>query len=137
MHWIVALHIAAMGAWVGSLLALPPLLAAEEMPDTREDWEDRFFRISRFYTHAMTPAALTTIASGFLLIVSPGFQGGWLPLKLSLVSLLVLLHLYCGNLLASLRDGARVGDLRFLRLHPVGSVLVAAGILILVTAKPI
>lgn len=137
MHWIIALHIAAMGAWFGSLIALPLLLAAEERPDAQAQWDDRFYLISRFYTYAMTAAALATIASGFLLIANPGFRGGWLPLKLSLVTVLVLLHLYCGSLLASVRDGAGIGNLRFLRLIPVASTLVATGILVLVTAKPI
>jgi putative membrane protein len=137
MHWVVALHIAAMGAWLGSLLAMPLLLTAEERPDAQERWEDRFLLISRLYTYAMTPAALVTIASGFVLIASPGFEGGWLPLKLALVTVMVLLHLYCGNLLALVREGAIAGDLRYLRLLPVGSALVATGVLVLVTAKPI
>jgi protoporphyrinogen IX oxidase len=136
MPWMVALHIAAMGAWFSSLMAVPLVLAAQLGQKPDEDRDVLLGIALRLFTHGATVTGLITIATGVWLIFSEGFDGGWLPLKLAFVSLLVVLHLYWGKLLAAVRDGyfdRGIGYLQGMSLAPLGAAL---PVIVLVTAKP-
>lgn len=107
MHfWLTLLHIAAMAVWFSGLFFLPRLLPAigGEGEDTGEDpgagasaTARRPARLGRMlFFGVMTPGAVATIALGMLLLTY-GFRGAWLPAKLALVGIAVLLHVYFGH----------------------------------------
>lgn len=130
MPWMVLLHSAFMSVWFAGLIALPRLLAQHartEDASTRE-WLLGFER--QMFKMAMTPAAILTVVSGFWLLFSHGFEGGWMPVKLLFVTVLALLHLYQGRLLARFHGTTRVeGRMRFAVLATAAFV---AGVIIIV-----
>ena len=83
----------------------------------------------------MTPAAAITVVLG-LILISYGFEGPWLPAKLTLVAMAVLLHGYLGQLLIDLSAGrARHGD-TFYRVLSWSPLLLLMAIAALAAAKP-
>lgn len=98
--WLKLLHIAAMAVWFTGLFFLPRLLFAPagtaREPARPEPGRTLYFGV-------MTPAAFATIVLGILLLAR-GFEGAWLPAKLTLVSIAVLLHVYYGKLLLEPRQ---------------------------------
>ena len=102
MPWIKALHIIAMVAWFAGLFYLPRLFVYHAA--TKDSISIERFKIMehRLYYYIMAPAALLTLLFGFILF---GFsadyyaQATWMHLKLGLVLVLILFHLYCGKCL--------------------------------------
>lgn len=131
--WLKLLHIAAMTVWFTGLFFLPRLLlartpagAASAVPDT-----EGLGRV--IYFGVMTPGAVVTILLGTVLLAY-GATGAWLPAKLALVALAVLLHVYMGQLLLDRRRaGKRAPFYRVLNWLPL---LLLLGIAALTAGKP-
>ena len=99
MLWYKALHLIFMVTWFSGLFYLPRLFVYHAMSDDKISI-DRFKIMEKklFYGIA-TPGGLLTIIFGFCLLVSNGmtsYSGQlWLSLKMILVAILVLYHIYC------------------------------------------
>ena len=99
MLWYKALHLIFMVTWFSGLFYLPRLFVYHAMSDD-EISIDRFKVMEKklFYGIA-TPGGLLTIIFGFCLLVSNGmtsYSGQlWLSLKMILIAVLVLYHIYC------------------------------------------
>jgi protoporphyrinogen IX oxidase len=107
--WAKFLHISFMAVWIAALFYLPRLLlghAAQRAQlghDSAE--ESRMTAIEEFvFFYIATPAGVLTILFGVWL-TAYGVSGGWLPVKLVFVALLVLLHFYCGRIILAFRHG--------------------------------
>lgn len=95
MHfWLTLLHIAAMSVWFSGLFFLPRLVLAEGREAATQQRARALGRT--LFCAVMTPGAVATILLGIAL-VGQGFRGAWLPAKLLLVALAVLLHVYFGQ----------------------------------------
>lgn len=131
--WLKILHIGAMTVWFTGLLFLPRVFVSQAQ---RGGERDELHALGRtLYFGVMTPAGAVTIVLGTVLI-GYGFEGYWLPLKLCLVAVAVLLHLYIGQLLFDLSRGhARHGTFvyRVLNWSPLFLLL---GLAALSGAKP-
>lgn len=103
--WLKLLHISAMAVWFAGLFFLPRLFLARRRDEG--DGEAAFFNpvANALFFRVATPAALLTIALGMVLIAYGPGGGAWLVMKLVLVALAVLLHLYYGLLLYELGQG--------------------------------
>lgn len=132
----LSLHIAFLSVWAATLLYLPLLLARQAAAE--DDHERQRLELMQrwLYAAVMTPSAVLTVLFGVWLIFERGFEGGWLPVKLLLVLLMGLFHVYCGRLLGS-RTEARAGHrpLYYYALMPAPLLLIL-GVVTLVTAKP-
>lgn len=101
MLWVKAFHIIALVAWFSGLFYLPRLFIYHSQ------WKDatsnEHFKImeKKLYYYIMTPAAVLTLLFGFWAL-SYNFAGylqePWMHTKLTFVFLLLLFHLYLGNL---------------------------------------
>lgn len=133
--WIKTFHIAAMLVWFSGLVFLPRLFLARARRE--RDARGDFFRpmSSALYLYVATPAAAVTIALGMVLI-GYGPTGAWLVLKLALVLLVVLMHLYFGVLLYDLRQGKERHGPGFFRAIGWLPFLVLLAIAALTGAKP-
>lgn len=134
--WLKVLHITAMTIWFTGLFFLPRLLV-ERTRRTRPEEAQHIDKMTRtIYLRVMTPAGLLMIGLG-LALIGFGFEGVWLPVKLVLVSTLVMLHLFYGRLLleidAQLTRGRPV-LLGLLGWLPLAFVLAIAA---LTAAKPL
>ena len=92
-------HIIAMIAWLAGLFYLPRLFVYHVETDPKDInpsatlviWQERLLK------RIMTPAMLTTLILGFLLLIIPGlvdFGQGWIWVKLICVALLVVFHFF-------------------------------------------
>lgn len=130
------LHLGFMLLWVAGLIYLPGLFRATSTTDKANTERIRAIERTLFFWLA-TPAGVLTIAFGIWLTVTQGFEGGWLPVKLLLVSLMVLFHLYCGRLIFRVRhEFPSHGPLFFHALKQIPLLLLVLVVLLALT-KPI
>lgn len=106
MLWIKAFHIIFMVTWFSGLFYLPRLYVYHA--DTKDAQGLARFKVMehKLYYLIMSPGAILTLLFGGLLIASSPhawLQMKWLHLKLGLVLLLVLYHLWLGRLLREFR----------------------------------
>ncbi len=139
MHWIKAFHIIFMVTWFSGLFYLPRLFVYHAMATDRIGI-DRFKMMERkLYYGIATPGAVFTILFGaWLISFNPqGYmQAMWLNLKLGLVALTVIYHIYLGFLLYAFKiDRNKHGHVFYRMLNEVPIVFLV-GIVILVVVKP-
>lgn len=100
--WIKAFHLIFMVAWFAGLFYLPRIFVNHAMtdnPDTSEHFKIMERKLYRFTTPWMV---LTLVFGGWMLAHSAWAAYGsmlWIHIKLSLVGVLVVYHLYCGKIL--------------------------------------
>ncbi|HET8700268.1 MAG TPA: protoporphyrinogen oxidase HemJ [Nitrococcus sp.] len=136
--WIKAFHIVFVVAWFAGLFYLPRLFVYHAMA-TEAASRERFKIMERkLYRGIMTPSGVLTVLFGiWLLYLSPGWLSqGWLHVKLLLVALLILYHIYCGKLLRQFRDDRNSHNHIWYRWFNELPAAGLVGIVILVVVKP-
>ena len=135
MLWIKALHICFMVTWFAGLFYLPRLFVYHAMSND-ETSNDRFKVMERkLFYGIMTPGAILTAVFGFWMM-SYGFSGNWINLKLVLVAVLVIYHLWCGKVVAQFKHDKNTHSHVFYRWMNEVPVLFLFAIIILVVVKP-
>ncbi len=140
MLWYKALHLIFMVTWFSGLFYLPRLFVYHAMSDDKISI-DRFKVMEKklFYGIA-TPGGLLTIIFGFCLLVSNGmtsYSGQlWLSLKMILVAILVLYHIYCFSLLQDFKYDRNKHTHIWYRWFNEVPVLILVGIVLLAVIKP-
>ena len=140
MLWYKALHLIFMVTWFSGLFYLPRLFVYHAMSDD-EISIDRFKIMEKklFYGIA-TPGGLLTIIFGFCLLVSNGitsYNGQlWLSLKMILIAVLVLYHIYCFSLLQDFKYDRNKHTHIWYRWFNEVPVLILVGIILLAVIKP-
>ncbi len=134
--WLKFFHIAAMAVWFVGLFFLPRLFVAHRR-DEADGGHEYFLPVAKsLFFSVMTPAGLVAIVLGMILI-GYGPQGAWLVMKLALVTVAVLLHLYLGVVLYDIgRDHDRHRSW-FYRLLGALPLLLLLALAALTAAKPI
>lgn len=98
MLWYKTLHIIFMVTWFAGLFYLPRLFVYHSMSDDKIS-HDRFIIMERkLFWGIMTPGGILTIVFGVLLIQYHEVLL-WLKLKIFLVALLALYHIWCGKIM--------------------------------------
>lgn len=139
MLWVKALHIIFMVTWFSGLFYLPRLYvyhagAGDSVSNARFKIMER-----KLYFGIATPGAIFTILFGIWLLTY-NFDGymkmTWMHLKLGLVALLILYHLYLGKILMAFKhDRNRHGHVFYRLLNEI-PVLFLVLIVMLVVVKP-
>lgn len=121
------IHLGTIAIWSAGLIVLP-FLFWQRRDLERGSELDRLHRLARFvYVEMTSPAAVIAIASGTALIFLQSTFMEWFSLKMVLVSLLVMLHIFAGLTLGHLFEpGGSFG--RF------SAVALTASNLLLITA---
>lgn len=141
MEWFVlifkALHVSTIALWAAGLIIFPLLYRTYRTQFSDVEYV-RFRKITHYsYVGFLTPAAVVAVGSGITLIMLRGIYEPWLFAKLALVSALAILHAYMGHMIvrtAETRGSASLPSSTLL-LAPV--LVLLAGILGLVLAKPV
>ncbi len=139
MLWVKAFHIIAMVTWFAGLFYLPRLYVYHASVDNAA--ESARFKIMerRLYFGITTPGGIATLALGFWLILYQWhyyLHAPWMWLKLGMVGLLVVFHLYCGRLWWLFKHDQNPYSPTFYRyLNEVPTVFLI-GIICLVVVKP-
>lgn len=136
MRWVLAFHIIFMVTWFAGLFYLPRLFvyhagAQDELSLKRfEIMERRLFII-------MNIGAAGTIAFGLWLLFGWWLpMPGWLHVKLVLVIILILYHLYCRKLMMDFAHGRDRHSPGFYRWFNEIPALLLITIVILAVVKP-
>ena len=134
--YLKAFHIFFVVSWFAGLFYLPRLfvnLAMAEQPAERQRLLLMAGKLYRF----MTPLGALALATGIGLWQGFGIAGGWLHAKLLLVFLLVIYHLFCGQLYRQFEAGRNTRGHRWFRVFNELPVLALLAVVILVVVKPI
>jgi len=137
MLWLKALHVVAVVTWFAGLFYLPRLFVYHA--DAKDQISTQRFEIMerRLFAIMTIGAAASIFFGALMLIESPGYlQMRWLQVKLMLVALVVVYHLYCYKLLRDFATQRNTRSSKWLRgFNEVPSLLLLA-IVILAVVKP-
>ena len=140
MLWLKALHLIFMVTWFAGLFYLPRLFVYHAMSDDQTSI-DRFKIMERkLFFGIMTPGAILTIIFGFWTLFTIGWEAYsgmlWLHIKLVLIAVLVIYHIYCGKLLLDFKHDRNQHGHVFYRWLNEFPVLILAAIIILAVIRP-
>ncbi len=139
MLWVKAFHIIFMVTWFAGLFYLPRLFVYHASSDD-DTSKQRFIIMERkLFWGIMTPGAIITIILGFWLIAylgSTSFSLLWLQLKLALVGVLVIYHIWCGKLVTDFKHDRNRHSHVWYRWFNEFPVLLLIAIVLLVEIQP-
>jgi len=139
MLWIKALHIISMVTWFAGIFYLPRLFVYHAQTSDTVG-QDRFVVMEeKLYRIIMTPSALITILFGSALVsFSPQtyFSSGWFILKMFLVALVLVYHVYCKVLMRQFASRDGIKSHKYYRVFNELPVLMLISIILLVVVKP-
>jgi putative membrane protein len=134
---VKALHISLVVAWFAGLFYLPRIFVNLAMvPADSVAERERLLLMAGKLFRFMTPLGVLAVAFGLWLWLGYGFSGGWLHLKTTLVTLLIIYHWHCGRLLKSFQTGVNVKSHVWFRFYNEMPVLVMFAVVFLVVLKP-
>lgn len=139
MLWVKAFHVIFMVTWFAGLFYLPRLFVYHAQANDKISL-DRFKIMERkLFFGIMTPGAVLTIVFGSWVLsygVNTYMHMQWFHLKLGLVILLVLYHIYLGKLLFDFKADRNKHSHVFYRWLNEVPVIFLVAITILVIVKP-
>lgn len=92
---IKVIHLISIISWFAGLLYLPRIFVYHSQISFKSETATVFQTMERkLWRYIMTPAMISTIASGLYLASEIGFEFIWLHIKISLVLLLVFYHFF-------------------------------------------
>ena len=136
-----SLHLIAVISWMAGLLYLPRIFVyhVENLQD--KNTSSIFKTMERkLYFYIMTPAMILTWIFGLILISSLGFEAfstTWIKLKLLLVIVLTLYHLYLSKLLDDFGVDRNNKSSKFFRIINEVPTILLILIVFVVVFKPI
>ena len=134
MLWYKTLHIVFMVTWFAGLFYLPRLFVYHALSDDKIS-RDRFMVMERkLFWGIMTPGAILTIIFGVLLIQYHELLL-WLKIKIFLVALLGLYHVWCGKIMLDFKNGRNTHGHVWFRVFNEVPVLLLFVIIYLVIFK--
>ena len=140
MLWVKALHLIFMVTWFAGLFYLPRLYVYHAMSDDRTSIERFKVMEYKLYFGITTPGAVLTIVFGLwtMFYYGTGTYAGqmWLHVKLTLVALLIVYHVYCGKLLFDFKHDRNKHSHVWYRWFNEIPVLFLVSIIILAVVRP-
>lgn len=141
MLWIKAFHIISFVAWFSGLFYLPRLFVYHAMAKDKISNERFKIMERKLFWAIMTPAAISTILFGFWMFYDYAWAAFgnslWLNLKLVLVLLLTVYHLFCGYYVRVFAKDINQHSDRFYRFFNEVPTLLLVAIVVLTVVKPI
>jgi putative membrane protein len=139
-NWAKAFHIIFMVTWFAGLFYLPRLFVYHAMMDKNDEAGNARFKVMEYklYYYITTPGAILTAIFGvwtwsymwnYLLF-------GWFHMKLGLVVLLIIYHIYCGKLLHDFKQDRNHHDHVFYRFFNEVPTFILIVVIILTAVKP-
>jgi putative membrane protein len=139
-HWIKALHIIAVIAWMAGLLYLPRLFVYHaDAPRGSDSSEMLKVMERRLLRTIMNPAMIAVFLLGGMLMATPGVLDGgsmWFTVKLAAVIALAAVHMVMGAWRKAFENDTNTRPARFFRMvNEVPTVLMIV-IVIMVVVRP-
>jgi len=140
MLWVKAFHIIFMVTWFAGLFYLPRLFVYHANAED-ETSKQRFIIMERkLFWGIMTPGAIITAGLGIWLITYLGSASLtllWLQLKLALIAILIVYHIWCGKLLTDFKHDRSKHSHVWYRWFNEFPVLILIAIVLLVELQPV
>ncbi len=141
MLWLKALHLVFMVIWFAGLFYLPRLFVYHAMSDDQISI-DRFKVMERkLFFGITTPGGVLTLLFGLGMLSLNGWSAYadsmWLHIKLILILLLLVYHVYCGKLLFDFKHDRNQHSHVWYRWFNEIPVIFLIAIMILAVVKPI
>ncbi|MEW5009923.1 MAG: protoporphyrinogen oxidase HemJ [Cycloclasticus sp.] len=138
--WLKALHLIFMVTWFAGLFYLPRLFVYHASSDDKIS-DERFKVMERkLYFGIMTPGLILTLIFGLWMLHDYAWAAfgaaGWLHVKLSLIVILCIYHVFCGKCLLDFKHNRNQHSHVFFRWMNELPVLLLVAIIILATVKP-
>ncbi len=139
MTWVKALHLIFMIAWFAGLFYLPRLFVNHAMAEEVEV-KKRLALMEKKLYRFITPWMVLTLIFGAWLLIDYAWEAYaqmlWLKIKLILVTILVVYHLYCGKIIIQLASKANLRSHIWFRWFNEVPVLILIAVVILAVVKP-
>lgn len=137
--WLKAFHVFFMVAWFSGIFYLPRLFVNHAETDNAAVGE-RLKGMEKRLLYFVTPFAILTITLGLALLYNYGYEwfrtAIWLHIKITLVIVLVIYHLYCFKLVRNFQRDKNQKSPRFYRIFNEVPVLILLSAVILAYVKP-
>ncbi len=136
--WIKAFHIIFVITWFAGLFYLPRLFVHHAMTEDQAT-KERFKIMERKLYRFTTPSMALTIVLGTLLIIANWnayASATWLYIKLILIILLIMYHLWCGKIVNAFANDSNSKSHVWYRWFNEAPVIALFAIVILVVVKP-
>ena len=131
-----SLHLISVISWMAGLLYLPRIFVYHSQNNTQPVISDVFKIMERkLFWGIMTPGGILTILFGILLIQYHQMLF-WLQLKIFLVGLLVLYHIWCGKIMYDFKNNKNLHGHVWYRVFNEVPVILLVIIVYLVVFKP-
>ena len=142
MLWIKALHLIFMVTWFAGLFYLPRLFVYHAMSEDQVSIERFKVMERKLFYGIMTPGGILTLVFGFWTLAAFGglqsyASSWWLTVKLGMVFLTVLYHVYCGKLLLDFKHDRNQHSHVWYRWFNEVPVLLLVIIIILAVVRPV
>ena len=140
MLWVKAFHIIFMVTWFAALFYLPRLYVYHASTEDSISLERFKIMERKLFWGIATPGAIITIILGFWLIALMDFSilsSLWLQLKIALVTLLVIYHIWCGKLMIDFKNDQNVHSHKWYRVFNELPVFALIAIILLVELQPV
>ncbi|HEY9200138.1 MAG TPA: CopD family protein [Gammaproteobacteria bacterium] len=141
MLWVKAFHIIFMVTWFAALFYLPRLFVYHA--DSSDEISNARFKIMerKLFYGIMTPGGIITVVLGIWMLVDYAWGAFahtlWLQIKLLLVLLLVVYHVYCWKLLQDFKTDRNSKSHVWFRWFNEFPVLLLIAIILLVVLRPV
>jgi protoporphyrinogen IX oxidase len=139
MLWILAFHIIAVTCWFAGLFYLPVLFSYHASADNQMTKNQFKIMEHKLYWYITTPAAILTAIFGLWLwlpFYTHYSHMMWLHVKLILVLILYLYHIYLGFLLKQFKKDQTKHSSKFYRhLHQIPGIILII-VIIMVVVQP-
>lgn len=138
MLWVKAFHIIFMVTWFAALFYLPRLYVYHASAEDSISHERFKIMERKLFWGIATPGAVITIGLGFWLAsyFPHIYTSGWFQLKLALVTLLLVYHLWCGKLLNDFKRDQNTHSHKWYRVFNELPVFALIAIILLVELQP-
>ncbi|MBD3609712.1 MAG: protoporphyrinogen oxidase HemJ [Gammaproteobacteria bacterium] len=141
MLWVKALHISFVVTWFAALFYLPRLFVYHAMADDKISIERFKVMERKLYYGIMTPGMILSVIFGLWMVFDYAWAAYshmlWLHIKLALVAILLIYHLYLGHLLKRFKEDENTRSHVFYRWLNEFPVLLLLVIVILAVVKPV
>ena len=139
-----AIHLIAVISWMAGLLYLPRIFVyhSEATRDNKSQDLTETFKVMerKLFVYIMNPAMVISWIFGILLIHSIGmdnFGSIWLQLKLALVIILTIYHLFLFQCLRKFAENRNTYSSKFYRIINEIPTVLLIGIVLVVVFKPL
>ena len=125
-----------MVTWFAGLFYLPRLFVYHAMSDDTTSLERFKVMERKLFYGIMTPGGLITLITGIWLWFGWGIVGAWIHIKVALVFVLVIYHVWCGVILVQFKNDTNKKSHVWFRWFNEFPVVILVAIVFLVVLKP-